>query len=99
MRDLIIKYFALSYNVKLFGVNFTYLRAVLPTTFFFCLAGLYTMLQEYQSIWDFRTLDFLLWLPVLICFWFGFNWFGLGYFRQFPIRYADLKDWEQKLQY
>lgn len=99
MRNLIIKYFALSYNVKLFGTNFRYLRAVLPTIFFFCLAGLYTTAQEYQSVWDFQTLDFLLWTPVLICFWFGFNWFGLGYFRQFPIGYNDLQDWEQEHQF
>lgn len=99
MRAFIIKRFALSYNVKLFGINFRYLRAVLPTIFFFCIAGVYTTSQEYQSVWDFRTLDFLLWLPVLICFWFGFNWFGAGYFRLFPIRYKDLQDWEQKHQY
>lgn len=99
MRQLIIKYFALSYNVKLFGINFRYLRAVLPTIFFFCLWGLYTTAQDYRSLSEYTALNYILTVPVLLCFWFGFKWFGLGYFGMNPVKYEDLQDWEQKHQY
>lgn len=99
MRDLIIKLFALSYSVKLFGKVIRGPRPALPIVFFFTIAGMYTTAQYYFSVWDFRTLDFILWFPAVVSIWIGFPWFKWGYFGRFPLRYADLKDWEQKYYY
>ena len=95
MRDLIIKYFALFYHTKVFGKTYSPMRAITPCVIIFCLAGLYTVSHDY----GFGPTDWILWGAVVVVFWTAMPFFGLGYFGMFPVKYKDLKDWQQKHQY
>lgn len=96
------------------GESGKYLRAVLPTLTCFFFAIYSTLLIDNLGLWvelqssgAFLELVFgvflvafyfIFWVPVLVCWWIGFPWFGAGYFELYPLKYAELKNKSQQWQ-
>ncbi len=88
MRKLIVRYLALSYRIRLFGKEFTFVRAANVLAPLMLLLGYALMNNENYPMPDFFT-----WVMLAINF---FAWLiVLGYFRMHPVQWHEL-DREQK---
>lgn len=88
MRELLVKYLALSYDTKVFGQTWSHLRCVNVLMPLFVVMGVTNLLTG-----GFGALDLILLLNFLAAFIFV-----VTYFKSNPVKVEEL-DWEQKFQY
>lgn len=89
MRDLIITHFFLNREFKIFGKLVKVKRAATPSIIAFFIGVLL------QTLFDGGWLVTLLcWVPFATAIYFGFF-----YHNSNPVKYEELQDWNQQLQY
>jgi len=96
MRELIVKLFALSTAINIFGKIWVTRRAprvIWPT---FILVG--TIWTGDPHNWDHYWYHYVAMAILVLVLWIGFNFFGAGYFGLFPYSLAELDD-EQEFFY
>ena len=93
MRKFIVKNFVLYKNFTLFGKTFNMLRAsrIMFPSF---LIGAILSVVFFHLLWV--KVLILLYLSFLV--WIGFDLYGIGYFKLFPVKWGELDD-EQKYQW
>lgn len=83
IRKFIVKYFALSYRVNLLGIVAFFPRAsavIVPLI-------LTLMLGMVVDSFILRALAIVLLVPSV---WISFDWFGIGYFAVWPVKWGEL---------
>lgn len=93
LRKLIVRQFALSCIFKIGDKYFTMLRApriIFPTMLLFITFELLFKIDSTIQWWE-----YIFFILMLIEFWIGFDWFGIGYFSLWPIKFEELDNFQK----